>query len=114
MSGESDIVERLRSPNASGADWRRLYGEAADEIERLRYEVSRTDLALLEAKGKLSALEIERLRKVRHDAGSLEDQLAKARLKIEQQANRIDALEAEVTWLRTVAAAAIKVREPRP
>ena len=32
----TDIVERLRSPNASGANWRRMYGEAADEIEKLR------------------------------------------------------------------------------
>jgi hypothetical protein len=40
-----------------------------------------------------AADEIERLRKV-------EDQLAKARLKIEQQANRIDELEAELALLR--------------
>jgi hypothetical protein len=31
-----DIVTKLRSPNAPGANWRRLYGGAADEIERLR------------------------------------------------------------------------------
>ena len=38
--------------------------QAADDIERLRRELSRTDLAFLERRGELSALreEIERLR----------------------------------------------------
>jgi hypothetical protein len=51
----SDIIDRLRDPMVDVSYSDRL--EAADEIERLR--------------------------KVSHDAGSSADQLAKARLKIE-------------------------------
>jgi hypothetical protein len=36
----TDIVERLRAENADPRNWRRMYGEAADEIERLREAVS--------------------------------------------------------------------------
>jgi hypothetical protein len=32
----TDIVARLRAENADPRYWRRMYGEAADEIERLR------------------------------------------------------------------------------
>ena len=49
----SDIVERLRAENADPREWRRMYGEAADEIERLRAAVrldakqARSDAAYL-------------------------------------------------------------------
>jgi hypothetical protein len=32
----TDIVERLRAEDADPREWRRMYGEAADEIEILR------------------------------------------------------------------------------
>jgi DNA repair exonuclease SbcCD ATPase subunit len=80
MSGENDIVERLRGwayrmpaysdkPDPGGVI--AVIDEAAEEIERLRKERAQTD-----------------------------DQLAKARLKIEEQANRIDQLEEELSVLR--------------
>jgi hypothetical protein len=53
----------------------------------------------------IAAKEIERLRKVMHDAGSAEDPLSIARRKMEEQANRIDELEAEVDRLRAAEAA---------
>ena len=67
----TDIVEQLRKLTRFYDNQRGAYGQdvialrqAADEIERLRREISRTDLALLERRGELSALreEIERLR----------------------------------------------------
>jgi hypothetical protein len=33
---QTDIVDRLRAENTDPRNWRRMYGEAADEIERLR------------------------------------------------------------------------------
>jgi predicted nuclease with TOPRIM domain len=63
----------------------------SDIVERLRQCDENVDLV------QVAADEIERLREERSQT---DDQLAKARLKIEQQANRIDQLEAEVALLR--------------
>jgi hypothetical protein len=81
----SDIVVRLRDPMKDFDFADRLI--AAHEIERLRQAV---------------------IKAVIHDEGSTEDPLAKARLKIEQQAKRIDELEAEVALLREVLAGSKK------
>ena len=90
----TDIVVRLRDPMKDFDFADRLI--AAHEIERLRKAV---------------------IKSVIHDEGSPDDQLAKARLKIEQQANRIDELEAEVALLREAlhtVRAAVKAREQLP
>jgi hypothetical protein len=36
----TDIVELLRAENANPRNWRRMYGEASDEIETLREALS--------------------------------------------------------------------------
>jgi hypothetical protein len=41
MTSESDIVARLRAENADPRNWRRMYGEAADEIEALRADLNK-------------------------------------------------------------------------
>ena len=54
----SDIVELLRAENADPRNWRRMYGEAADEIERLRGDMHKT-VKLLIAEARTLARLIE-------------------------------------------------------
>ena len=49
-----DIVARLRAADADPRNWRRMYGEAADEIEALRADLDKS------AKRALSAVHAER------------------------------------------------------
>ena len=51
---QTDIVERPRAENADPRNWRRMYGEAADEIEALRADLDKC------AKLALSAVAAER------------------------------------------------------
>jgi hypothetical protein len=109
MTSESDILERLRTGHPSRQtikDVGHLLEEAADEIEHWRREVSRTDLALLEAEGKLSALR-ESLRK------ELQGLVAGERAAILEliELQRVDGHLYDADYALRTLAAAIKARE---